>query len=312
MEINLDLSLLRAIEHVVETRSFTAAAQELHSSQSALSHLIGKWERQTGIALFDRSHRPLKPTPAALLLSKRSAHIGEVLTDTVHALKAMQSAEVQRLFITLECHTCIEWLAPTLDAYRRNDPSVELDVRMGANFDPLPSLRAGGTDIVITSEAESLSATQLADGICSDPLFRYPIVALLRNDHPLAKRTFLSPRDFVEQTIITYPVAECRLDLYTRFLEPAGVVPHHRRTAELTTMIVQWVRGGAGLAALPQWALPDNHPDLSIIPLGKGGLWADLYALRREQDTEEDQLNAFIKLVRRECFAHLKNIRRIT
>ena len=73
----------------------------------------------------------MEPTAAAYLLAERSAHIEEVLVETSQALSAMQAIKAERLFITLECHTRIEWLAPSLDIFRREYPSVQLDLRMG-------------------------------------------------------------------------------------------------------------------------------------------------------------------------------------
>lgn len=308
MEIILDLSLLRAVHTIAATRSLTAAAAELHCSQSALSHLIGKWEKQTGITLFDRRRRPLEPTAAGTLLASQAERIQQLLDDTASALQTLRASDRKRLLITLECHTCIEWLAPTLDRYRRDNPSVHLDLRMGASFDPLPSLKAGSTDLVITAEHDPSSASRTDNGLIADPLFRYPIVALLRRDHPLAQKSALMPKDFAGETVITYPVAECRLDLYTRFLEPAGIVPRERRTAELTTMIVQWVTSGVGIAALPQWAIPSDHPELATVPLGSKGLWANLYALRRRQDHSATHIDSFIRNAKQESFASLESI----
>lgn len=311
MDIILDLALLRAVRAIAASRSLTAAAAELHSSQSALSHLIGKWERQTGILLFDRRRRPLEPTAAGALLAEQAERLHQLLDDTTSALRALQASEQKRLLITLECHTCIEWLAPTLDRYRRDHPSVHLDLRMGASFDPLPTLKSGSTDLVITAEHDPSAGSRPSSTLSADPLFRYPIVALVRRDHPLANIPALKPKDFAGETVITYPVAECRLDLYTRFLDPAGVVPKERRTAELTTMIIQWVTGGVGIAALPQWAIPSGHPDLAMVPLGTGGLWADLYAVRRRSDRDAAHIDAFIENAKQESFASLDSIERI-
>jgi LysR family transcriptional regulator for metE and metH len=308
MDFMLDLNLLRAVTVIMSTRSLTAAAEELHCSQSALSHQISKWERHTGMKLFDRRKRPLEPTPVGLLLAERAERIQELLADTSQALQVMQESERNRLFITLECHTCIEWLAPTLDRYRQEQPDIHLDLRMGASFDPVPSITAHATDLIVTAEPDTTSARRSDHALTADPLFRYPIVGLLRQDHPLAERPFLTPADFLNEAVITYPVAECRLDLYTRFLEPAGVVPKERRTAELTTMIVQWVIGGVGLAALPRWALPKPHPDLAMVPLGPDGLWADLFAVRRSEDRGLAHLDAFVALAHNECFATLDGI----
>ena len=48
--------------------------------------------------------------------------------------------------------------------------------------------------------------------------------------------------------VISYPVERERLDLFTSFLDPAGVELKRVRHAELTTMIVQLVASGGGLS----------------------------------------------------------------
>ena len=218
-------------------------------------------------------------------------------------LARIRQGATARLLISLECHSCIEWLGPAMATFRTTHPEIDLDLRMGANFDPLPSLAAGAVDLVITSERSG------AAGVISDPLFRYQIIAAMPERSPLAAKTHLEPRDFAGATVITYPVAECRLDLYTRFLDPAGVVPARRRTAELTAMIIQYVASGQGVAALPSWALTGSQVQIALRPLGRAGLWTDLYALRRAGDQGAAHLDAFVAQVRRESLRDRSGIR---
>ena len=298
----IDLHHLRMIQAVARTGSLTAAARDLHCTQSALSHLLADLEQQSGVRLVDRDHRPATLTAAGTRLAACATAVLPEVAATVDDLARIRQGSLGRLLVNLECHSCVEWLGPAMATYRRAQPQIDLDLRLGASFDPLPSLRSGGVDLVITSERSS------APGVIGDPLFRYQIVALVHKDQPLAKKPFLSPRDFAGATVITYPVAECRLDLYTRFLEPAGVVPAQRRTAELTAMIIQWVASGQGVAALPSWALPERQPQLVVRPLGKQGLWTDLYALRRTADAAAPRLDAFVTTVRQQSFKALAGI----
>ncbi|MFW6057362.1 MAG: LysR family transcriptional regulator [Persicimonas sp.] len=56
--MKLDLDALETLEAVVETGSFSAAAQRLHKAQSAVSYAIKRLEEQLGVEVFDRSgHR---------------------------------------------------------------------------------------------------------------------------------------------------------------------------------------------------------------------------------------------------------------
>ena len=75
----------------------------------------------------------------------------------------------------------------------------------------------GRADLVITSETTPRS------GVVYEPLFGFEMLALMPPTHALAKRKYLHPRDFADETLITYPVPEDRLDLIRRVLNPAGI-----------------------------------------------------------------------------------------
>lgn len=297
----IELHHLRALQAIARHPSLTAAARSLHCTQSGLSHLLKDLERQLQIRLVDRDRRP----PVLTAAGRRLLRCGEIVLPEIEAaeddLQRMVIGAAGRLFITLECHSCLDWLLPAMLAFRDDHAEVELDVRLGAQFDPMPGLLDGSMDLVITGERST------GRGVLADPLFRHQIMALLPRRHPLAGKAFLEPVDFSGETIITYPVAECRLDLYSRFLEPAGVIPRRRRTAELTAMIVQWVALGLGVAALPCWAVPRSAA-VKQVPLGEAGLWGELHALRRRSDRGLAHLDAFVALARDQAFSQFDDI----
>lgn len=292
----IDVHHLRALDAISRLGSLTAAARFLHCTQSALSHLLADLEKSVGVRLIDRDRRPLVMTHAGMRLVACAASVLPQIVSAEDDLSRIRTGTLGRLLISLECHSCIEWLAPAMATFRRSHPQVDLDLRLGDSFDPLPSLRSGAVDLIITSERSS------APGVRGDPLFRYQIVAVVPDGHVLSKKAFLEPGDFAGTTVITYPVAECRLDLYTRFLEPAGVVPARRRTAELTAMIIQWVASSQGVAALPSWALPGTNQQVVVRALGRKGLWTDLYALRRSSDEGSAHLDDFVAVMRQQSF----------
>ena len=154
-------------------------------------------------------------------------------------LGRLAGGEAGRLFMAIECHSCFEWLLPAINAYREAWPDVELDIAGGFNFDPLPALGRGDLDLVVT--ADPIDNPDLA----YLPLFSYEAQVAVAADHPLAGKEWLDAEDLAEETLIVYPVDRRRLDVFTRFLDPAGVQPANVRTAELTTMMVQLVASGS-------------------------------------------------------------------
>jgi len=297
----IELHHLRALAAISRHPSLTAAARSLHCTQSGLSHLLKDLERLLQIQLVNRDRRPLMLTAAGRRLLRCAETVLPEIEAAQDDLERMVVGTAGRLFITLECHSCIDWLLPAMLTYRDSHADVELDVRIGAHFTPLPSLLQGSVDLVITGERRG------GRGVEATPLFSFQIMALLPRRHPLAGRDYLQPEDFTTETIITYPVAECRLDLYSRFLEPAGVIPQRRRTAEMTAMIIQWVALGQGVAALPSWAVPDTAA-VVCIPLGETGLWGELHALRRKSDRNLAHLDAFMGVARHQVIEQFRDI----
>lgn len=92
-------------------------------------------------------------------------------------------------------------------------------------------------------------------GITYVPLFTYEAMLAVANQHPLASKPYMVPQDLLDQTLITYPVERDRLDIFTRFLEPADIEPAAVRTSELTVMMMQLVASGRGVCGMPHWAL---------------------------------------------------------
>ena len=91
-------------------------------------------------------------------------------------------------------------------------------------------------------------------GITYVPLFTYEALLAVANQHPLAGKPFVVAEDLQKETLITYPVERDRLDIFTRFLEPADVEPAQVRTAEMTMMMMQLVASGRGVGADPRRA----------------------------------------------------------
>jgi len=287
---------LQTVAAVAETGSLTAAAKRLHLTLSAVSHQLRELESLFGVSLFDRKARPIKTTPAGERLLQCAQQILPLLTQAeadVLALAGQQPSE--RLFLALECHSCIEWLLPALDELRLARPDLDVDLRLGPRFDPIPALLGREVDAVLSTDRTP------DPEVHHSALFRYEIVLLMSLDHALAGRAFVEPSDLEKEPFVTYPVELTRLDFYTRFLRPAGVEPQVARTAELTSVLVQLVRSRRGLAALPRWAVADelSRGGLKALQLGRAGLHSEVLLSTRASDTETPLMQAFLAVARR-------------
>lgn len=300
----IELRHLRSLQAIAGSRTLAAAAEQVHLTQSALSHQIRALEAHFGLPLFERSARGLRFTPAGERLLALSRAVLPQVEDARRDLLRLQGDTRGELRIALECHTCFDWLMPVMNEFRRRWPEVEVDLVSGFHSEPLALLGEGRADVVIGS------APKRRRGLVVRPLFRFEILLVIANEHRLRHKRFVEPPELAGETLITYPVPEERIDLISQVLKPARLqLP--RRTAELTVAILQLVASRRGIAALPNWGLTSylDHDFVLAKRIGRAGLWSELHASAPKALADTPYFNDFVQIVRETAHAGLDGIR---
>ena len=300
----IELRHLRTLSALRDTDSLVEAAERVFLTQSALSHQIKDLEGRIGCSLFMRKTHPVRFTSAG----NRLVRLADEVLPLVHAAELevakLAGGETGRLVMAIECHSCFDWLLPSIALYRDEWPEVDLDISSGFHFEPLPALARGDLDVVITADP-------VADmGLFYFPLFSYEAQLAVSKKHWIAGREWVEPDDLAGETLIAYPVDRGRLDVFSRFLVPAGVEPKGVRQAELTAMMIQLVASGKGVACLPNWALHEyrERDYVTVASLGEEGIWPTLYAAVRADQADAPFMVGFIETTRNTCFANLVGI----
>ncbi len=295
--MHIEFRHLRTIKAIHDTGGLARAADQLHITQSALSHQIKGIEDQAGVELFVRRSKPLKLSAAGMKMLAAA----EQILPQVAALEAEFSGLVAgssgRLHIAIECHACFEWLFPVLEQFRRAWPEVDVDIRPGLAFDALTALRKEEVDLVVSSDPEELPETDFT------PLFDYEPVFVAAAAHPLAQKQVIEAEDFRGETLITYPVDRARLDIFSQLLTPSKVEPAAVRQVELTAVILLLVASNRGVAVLPDWVVREvrYNSDYVTRPLTKDGITRRLFAATRAEDTSRPYMAHLIRLARQEA-----------
>lgn len=304
----LELRHLRTLSMIRECGNLALAAQRLHQTQSALSHQIKAIENYYDAQLFIRKSKPLRFTPLGQRLLRLADDVLPSVESAERDMKHLSGGSQGRLHVAMECHSCFEWLMPTMDVFRNDWTDVEMDISVGFSFEPMAALNRGQVDLVVTSDPQDLQ------GVHFEPLFKYQALLAIDKNNALANSKVISPADLSDQTLITYPVETARLDIYKQFLNPAGVSPAGRRTAELTAMALQLVASGRGVAALPSWVLTEYLDKEYVVarPFDQGGQWGTLYAAVRKTDLELAFMQAFLEKAKETAFRVLHDIQSVT
>lgn len=285
------LEILRA---VARHGSLTAAADALHLTQSALSHAVRKLEDQLALAVWHREGRRLRPTQAGAYLLAVADRLLPQLEQAEERLGQFARGERGALRIGMECHPCYQWLLKIVSPYLAAWPAVDVDVKQKFQFGGIGALLAYEIDLLVTPDPLH------KPGLAFEPVFDYEQVLVVGPGHPLRQAAFVQPKQLADETLITYPVETDRLDIYTRFLSPAGIRPRRHKTIETTDIMLQMVASGRGVAALPRWLVEENADKFDVAPvrLGRQGVAKQIFLGLREADAEIDYLRAFVELAR--------------
>ncbi len=299
----LELRHLETLIALAETGSLADAARRVFLTQSALSHQVKALESHYGCILFERKTSPLRWTPSGERLVALAYDVSRRIGDANREIAHLLEGKAGQLRIAVECHSCFDWLMPAMDVFRENWDEVELDLVSGFHPDPVELLTEDRADLVIVSRKKKRSTVEF------HPLFAYFMPAILGKSHPLTKKKILTAGDFANQTLITYPIPDERLDLIRQVLVPASVNPE-RRTATLTEAILQLVASGRGISALPAWAIQRYLDRKYVIdrPITSSGLRCELYAATTSQGAQAAYMKDFVQTMRDVCFRQLQGI----
>jgi LysR family transcriptional regulator for metE and metH len=268
------LEILRALG---EEGTLKAVARRLCLTQPAVTHQIQKLERRAGAALWEREGRGVRLTQAGAFLAAVGAQMLPTLERAEASLQSFADGKKGLLRIGVECYPCFEWLLDIIRRYLKRVPEVDVDVVQRFQFTGHEALKNRQIDLLITADPQAKGTLHY------EPLFDYELLLAVPKRHAFAKRRSLVPEDFRDQVVLTYPVEPDRLDLFTKFLNPAGISPAKRMPIEATEVMLQMVSAGRGVCSLPDWIVGKHKRSLGLagVRLGKQGILKRLYAAVR-------------------------------
>ncbi len=292
------------IIHALNTHgTLTEAANSLCLTQSALSHQIRYLEKKLALSLWQREGRCLRLTRAGHLLLQTAEQVLPVLSQTEKTLKAYSEGKQGILRVGVECYPCYEWLTGVVGRFLQAMPDVEIDIINKFQFSGLEGLLNHHIDVLITPDPVRKEA------IIYEPLAEYETVLVVSTKHPLATTKILKPEHLGNETLLTFPVPEKRLDILTRFLNPAQVKPEKLKGIASIDLMLQLASLQRGVCVLPRW-LADNYCKtlpLKIIRIGKTGIHKELLVALRKTDQNIAYIEKFIqfgKTVAKRTFQH--------
>ena len=244
--------------------SFSRAAEELMSSQPAVSRVIAGLEQQLGCTLFARTGRGIALTAEGELLYRLAAPACTQLEQAEAALAGalrLESGAV-RLATTEIAMRCL--MIDAMGAFHTAHPGVRFHIRNTSASDALRALRAGDADLAVVPGPVRVER----------PLSRRPLAAF--QDVLIAGRAFsrlagrsADPGDQALRPLIcAAPGTSTRLAL-ENFYRSQGLSLRPDMEPMSTDLILPMVRADLGVGYIPEPLAAEAlaRGDVFVIPL---------------------------------------------
>jgi LysR family transcriptional regulator, transcription activator of glutamate synthase operon len=246
---------------VVETGSFSAAADELYISQSSISKQIIALESELGFSLFDRSKRKIVITPAGkvLLSHARNLHSAyqAMLADVV-PYKTAPALSIIAIPVIAQYK-----IAAHIAQFKQANPEFQLVLEEREAAAILPALNNHQFDLAF-----------LRDNYLDKTIYNYIEVAhdhfqvILSRQHPLASKPKLPLAELTSENFIMFDKGTGVHELTVDACHTAGFEPRVFYASLRVESILGLVASNSGVALMMKKIFDyHKHPDVVAIPL---------------------------------------------
>jgi DNA-binding transcriptional LysR family regulator len=245
----MTLTQLEIFSLVAELHSFTAAANRLGISQSAVSHALKSLEQELGVELLRRHQSRVEPSDIGQqLLLRARAMLGLANTLRQEAADARGMKRGTLRIGSFGPTSSIKLLPLILQHYRAAHPGIEVHIDEGPDRQVLQWLEERRIDIgfVVLPEERFDTIALIED----------QMVALLPASHPLAAYDSLDLKDLCHAPFVLTEAGSS--ELVSRLFTAARLTPNIRYRCSQLMSTLDVVARGDGVTVVAEGSLPNQ------------------------------------------------------
>jgi DNA-binding transcriptional LysR family regulator len=245
----LSADRLRVLAEVVRTGSIARAAERLGCTPAAASQQLVRLERETGVALLERSARSVRPSEAGRVLDEHAERVLAELGAADEAVRAVGGVAGGRLRVAAFA-SAGRFVVPAMAAFARRHPGVDLTFTEMEPEDALPAVRTGEVDVAVAHRYARLQVPDLR-GLRETPLHRE--VLMLAVPGRLAPPTDAPVRldRFTDASWVSTLPGEGYQAITELACHAAGFAPRVDFRADSYDLLLALVGAGFGIALVP-------------------------------------------------------------
>ena len=247
-----------ALQTIVETGSFTKAAEALGYTQSSISQMVASLENELSIKLLTRSRTGVKLTLEGAELYpfiERNIIAYRAMQEKANEIKGLETGIIRVGAITsITCH----WMPQLIKGFQEQYPHVQFLLNQG-DYTMIPEwIKTGAVDFgfITPAAAPDLKSIPIKDG---------EMLAVLPKQHPLASNERIPLQELTREPFIL--LDEGHFSEPMNAFHAAGLEPDIKYTVHDDYAIMTMVEAGLGVSILAELMLRRTNFDIVCLPL---------------------------------------------
>lgn len=286
--LGIEFRHLAALEAIVETGSFAAAARRLGYTQSAISQQIAVLERAAELQLLERpgGRRPVTATEAGERLLRHGARAMAAMRAAEADLHALAEGEAGTLRVATFQSVGVRVIPPVMRLYVERWPAIEVRL-VEAEYGHLSGLLVGG-EVDLAFVADSLETAIERIDVLTDP---YVLLAPAGSELAQAGRS-VSLREIARLPLIAYRLTQGG----EAHLQRKGIEPTIVFRSDDSGIVQGLVGANVGYALVPRLTVDRSDPE--VVALDVRGIPPREIALAWHADRKlSPAASAFVEVV---------------
>jgi len=289
----VSVSVVKLFKDIAQARSFSRGAAQNGISQSAASQHIHEMEKRLGLALFDRTTRPLALTQAGKLYHDFCREVLRREEQLLVEIEALKGAVEGTVRVASIYSIGLSEMSRLQEEFSRRFPGMQLHVDYAQPAKIYEALLADQADLGLVSYPEP------GKELAVIPWRQEEMTVAASPEHPLAAKRVVTPADLSGQEYIGFDEDLSIRQALDRFFREHEVAVNLAMQFDNIQMIKEAVALGSGISILPARTMEAEIRDgrLVSIPLDAPDLVRPVGIVHRKRKKFNRAAQCFLDLL---------------
>jgi molybdate transport repressor ModE-like protein len=260
----LDVRRLRVLREIAHQGSFSAAADALYLSQSAVSQHLAALEKEVGQKLVVRASGGAHLTQAGEVLVSHADAVLARLDEAERELASLAGLQGGRLRLVSFPSASATLVTTAAAEFTQRFGDVDLELREAEPEESLPALKRGEVDVAVVFDYELLPQAEDRD-VELHLLLEDRMWAAVPKGHPLAKRAAITLDELADEPWLRGQCDSTCRQMVTLATRQAGFEPQVSYESDDFAVQQGLIAAKLGVTLLPDLALTNLHPGVAVV-----------------------------------------------